>query len=573
MSKTQDYAEYLRKRVANSMRVDNDFKKSYVSSVAKNGSVSAPEANAIIGLRQSDIVPENRNYAMELENLLQSFFRPEDAYKFAQDKQLTPQMKMVIVDNFHTDIAPNLAQFKGKYNVNPTTIVSFLKRVATELGNVELEAEALERNKLAANTFKDKDEAFVQLVFRAKALHNSRTLVARTRDSFRGGKPTKGEIPLIIVQEFFAHDRVYENLTVAVSNASGKPFPGAGYELNLDEDELAVALNKHLKSFNKSTFVDAYFMYHEELVTYQSLRLNARNHFALAVKIMNNEGHLNGYVKELLKENKVIGITFDEFTTLAQLNSSQPVPFMSPTKGPAPAPPSTPARTTSTTVAPIVLPSSTSGSSAFVPIATSSRGATPVTGATPGTSSGTASVRGATPATGAVAGTSAGSPVVDPGSTVGSGVAKPRNNKEVALNSKYYINTGKLSNGIIEIRYIKNRHLVPVKIQAVSPLFRDMVFKRLNGDMNPDRESYVKLTDTEKHLFRSITKYLDMDGGSLPDVSEIMDRKAQVVFGQLRAGNNNPEIKREAFLLLRHAYSVGKLSSNDFNSLIRTYNL
>lgn len=557
MSKPVDYADYLRKRVANSKRIDNNYKKSYESSVAKNGSVAPTASNDVIGLRQSDMAPENRNYSAELENLLQSYFRPEDAFKFAQDKQLTPQMKTILVDNFHTDIAPSLAQFKGKYNVNPTAIVSFLKRVATELGNVELEAEALERGKLASNTFKDKDEAFVQLVFRAKALHNSRTLTVRPKDIFKTARPKKDDIPLIMVQEYFALDRVYENLAVAVSSATGKPFPGIGYELNLDEYDLANVLNKHFGISRKQIFVDAYYMYYEELITYKSLRLNARNHFALAVKIMNNEGHLNGYVKELLKENKVIGITFDEFTTLARLNSSQPVPFVSPTKGATPAP-TTPAVSSSLPTAPPGLPSSVT--SAFAPIATT----------------GTAT-RGSTPVTGAVAGTSSGTPppVVDPSalpSTVGSGI-KPRSNNEVDLNSKYYINTAKLSHGILEIRYIKNRHLVPVKIQAVSPLFQNMVLRRLNGDMNPDKESYVKLTDTEKHLFRSITKYLDMDGGSLPDVSEIMDKKAQVVFGQLRAGNNNPEIKREAFLLLRHAYTVGKLSSNDFNGLIRTYNL
>lgn len=145
---------------------------------------------------------------------------------------------------------------------------------------------------------------------------------------------------------------------------------------------------------------------------------------------------------------------------------------------------------------------------------------------------------------------------------------------EHILNDKYYLDTNKLlRQGVLSIRYIKNRHLVPVKMRAVSPLFRDLVMARVQGDHNVDRAKYAQLTDTEQHLFRAIGRYLDIDGGALPDNSEQLSERLQVLLGSIRAGQNNPEVKREAYLLLHHHYMMHKLSSSEFNAAIRAYGL
>jgi len=74
------------------------------------------------------------------------------------------------------------------------------------------------------------------------------------------------------------------------------------------------------------------------------------------------------------------------------------------------------------------------------------------------------------------------------------------------LNKKFMLNKHKLKSNILQIRYIKNGHLVPIKAQYVSNALKSMITKRLNGDCTVDKTLFNELSDTEKHLYRSLAK-------------------------------------------------------------------
>lgn len=592
------YADYLRKRVAKSKAIDRRYQNSYRKSLEENESINNNTSTSTdddrIQLKFDDnkSPDDERDYSLELQNMLQEYFTPDVASRITENHELPDPMKEIIIDNFYTDFAPRLETYKGKSNIKMSTILSLLKRTANEISNVEQEAihnqqEIKKNNNIWSDSKKhyslDEKEAFASLVFQAKAIHNQHTIKV-TND------PTtlnKEDIALTMAH-MVMKDNNFENLRLAGTKVITTHYKLKyyGYVANPDQQTISETFKKFFasnKQIGAPELQTIYKLYWNEVFTYQSLLRNPIGNFNLAKEIFQYERpELKQIIDELLIAKPVI---LTDGSVVALLSK--------PTKSPS-SNASTPAAATSRSAPPSASASadppslhSASASSASVheppsPVSP------PRASQYPATRSQTTrgSITNYFPATTLFNEPSTpiretiqdserekdserGKKGKKKGKKRGSGITA----NEHYINEKYYINRAKLNNGILEIRYVKNRHLVPVKLQTVSPLFRDMVLKHLDGHEATDKASFAKLSDNEKHLFRSICKYIDVDGGSLPDPSDMMDKKAQLVFGELRAGNTNPEIKREAYVILRHAYLLGKISSSDFNAFIRNYNL
>jgi hypothetical protein len=108
----------------------------------------------------------------------------------------------------------------------------------------------------------------------------------------------------------------------------------------------------------------------------------------------------------------------------------------------------------------------------------------------------------------------------------------------------------------------------------ISPLMQSIVSDMIDGKGLPSTSRFAKLSPKEQRLLRSAAKYFDgVDGGSLPDPSGLLDNRAKVVFGEISAGNTCHELRKEAYGLLQHMYSLGKIPYSSFMSLCRQYGL
>lgn len=151
--------------------------------------------------------------------------------------------------------------------------------------------------------------------------------------------------------------------------------------------------------------------------------------------------------------------------------------------------------------------------------------------------------------------------------TTGSGIELIHQN----VNNKYYVDRSKLKRNVLEIRYVKNRHLIPVKPHVISAKFRNIVEKALSGNQFNPKNTY-DLTPKEKHLLITVAPYLNISRDDIDDDDEYHDR-FEVIRGSILAGNNNESIKKEARKYLLYAYNTGQINRLTYTNMIEELDL
>lgn len=141
-----------------------------------------------------------------------------------------------------------------------------------------------------------------------------------------------------------------------------------------------------------------------------------------------------------------------------------------------------------------------------------------------------------------------------------------KTHEQQLVGGKYFINRKKLSANVLEIRYTKNRHLIPIKSQIVGKSLRSIIEEIIDNN-NLDKQKYEKLTKIEQNLLRSLLPYLGRDIDDVDDDEAFYDR-FDVIRGELLAGNDNKMLKREAKQYLMHALNTGKISRTHFNQML-----
>lgn len=164
------------------------------------------------------------------------------------------------------------------------------------------------------------------------------------------------------------------------------------------------------------------------------------------------------------------------------------------------------------------------------------------------------------------------SPVANPS---GSGLYrkqfKPSNqdleNVTYLADKKYFLNKNKLEhNNILEIRYSNNRHLIPIKPFSVTNQVKKLILSSIQ-QRKIDAQLYVKLTESEKYLFRSVLQYLGLssEGSGLADnFAEQFD----VVRGSILAGNDSKILKHKAKAMLLTALQANAINRRDYAQLM-----
>lgn len=139
---------------------------------------------------------------------------------------------------------------------------------------------------------------------------------------------------------------------------------------------------------------------------------------------------------------------------------------------------------------------------------------------------------------------------------------------EKVVNNKYYVNEDLLKNsGILEIRYIKNRHLAHVRPGTMTEKCKGCVFDMING-VKINSDHFVSLSQFEKDLLRRIDKLFATNQNLHDDDDEIMNENFQLLKGSYLAGNDSQLVKNQLKEYIYHAEHIGKLTKWQANKLL-----
>ncbi len=139
---------------------------------------------------------------------------------------------------------------------------------------------------------------------------------------------------------------------------------------------------------------------------------------------------------------------------------------------------------------------------------------------------------------------------------------------EQPIKDKYYVNKDLLKNhGILEIRYIKNRHLAHVKPPMLSNGCKSCALDMIDGKkINAD--DFVKLNQFEKDLLRRIDKLFQTGQSLNDDDEENFVKNFELLKGEYLAGNNNTNIKNQLRHYIDHAYDIGKINQYQMRRML-----
>jgi len=137
---------------------------------------------------------------------------------------------------------------------------------------------------------------------------------------------------------------------------------------------------------------------------------------------------------------------------------------------------------------------------------------------------------------------------------------------EKVIHKKYFIDTHKLHNNVLEIRYNKNRHLTNVKTQVVGNGVKNILQKVVNN-ASMDQKEYHVLTEPEKHLIRTILNMLDKSH-LLSNADQQFNDQFQILIGEYNAGNNSEQLRSQLKQYIIHAMKLNIIPRNTGNSML-----
>ena len=129
---------------------------------------------------------------------------------------------------------------------------------------------------------------------------------------------------------------------------------------------------------------------------------------------------------------------------------------------------------------------------------------------------------------------------------------------EKQIHRKYFIDTHKLNNNILEVRYNKNRHLTNVKTQVIGHGVKNIIHSIINND-DMNQNDYHVLTEQEKHLIRTILNMLDKSH-LLSNADEEFNERFQILLSEYNAGNNSEILRNQIKQYILHAMKLNMIS-------------
>ena len=140
------------------------------------------------------------------------------------------------------------------------------------------------------------------------------------------------------------------------------------------------------------------------------------------------------------------------------------------------------------------------------------------------------------------------------------------NHTEHKLNHKYFIDKSKLNKNVLEIRYVKNRHLTNIKSQMISNEVKKILQDVINNGTF-DTKDFYKLPNVEQHLMRTVLSMLDLSD-VLDGDDDAFGKKFEILKGELASGNNSQLLKHKLKQYIMHGLKIGRIPQHEAFSML-----
>ena len=138
----------------------------------------------------------------------------------------------------------------------------------------------------------------------------------------------------------------------------------------------------------------------------------------------------------------------------------------------------------------------------------------------------------------------------------GTGLTQIKNSYDLG---KFYLDKNKFDNDLLELRYKKNKHIAQIKPMYLSGDLKKVV-KDLIHNKTINNTDYEKLSNIDKNTIRVLNHKLGF--GLNINHDDTLDKRFEIIRGEILAGNTNLSLKKEAKQYLLHALRIGKLPRN-----------
>jgi hypothetical protein len=134
------------------------------------------------------------------------------------------------------------------------------------------------------------------------------------------------------------------------------------------------------------------------------------------------------------------------------------------------------------------------------------------------------------------------------------------------INGKY-IDLNKLKNNILTVRYVKTGGFIPtIKAQHISNDVRSVIEDIINDKF--EKRLFDKLGTNEKRLIKRLITALKIDIDISSKEEDEYRRQFDILLGEMRAGNNNPDIKNKLKQYVVESMNSGMLTRREAFQLL-----
>ena len=135
--------------------------------------------------------------------------------------------------------------------------------------------------------------------------------------------------------------------------------------------------------------------------------------------------------------------------------------------------------------------------------------------------------------------------------------------------AKYYLEADELKNNNIVIKSTNTKKILNnfKPVMKISKDLSDLILSTTKNDFN--KEKYEKLNKTEKTVFKRFIKVtkikIDLDD---EEEDELNNKRFHILMGEIRSGNNHPDLIKEVRAYALKGFNEGKLSRNQMNNIL-----
>jgi hypothetical protein len=141
------------------------------------------------------------------------------------------------------------------------------------------------------------------------------------------------------------------------------------------------------------------------------------------------------------------------------------------------------------------------------------------------------------------------------------------------FNNKYAIDTKKLKNNILDLKYLKNaNHVATFQPIEISSYLKNIIENIIKDNYNIQKEEFIHLNNTEKRILKRLFYFLKIKNDDVMDYDYNIQKRFEVAYGSFLAGNTNKELIQELKDYVKLALHESTINKTDGQLILKKLN-